>query len=92
VLAQAGSSAILWAEDAGLPRGVLIGALRSLTWVPLQVDPEGTFVADERVQVPLVEVDGFLTGLDATPSQDILATVFSARSGSAGSLIVLRAR
>lgn len=90
LLPAGGSSAITWAEAAGLPAGVLVGSLRQLGWVPFASDEVGPFVNDQRGYVSLVKVDGFVTGLAATTDQTLLATVFSGRTGAPSSLLVLR--
>jgi hypothetical protein len=90
LLPAGGSSAIAWAEDAGLPPGLLVGSLRQLGWVPLAMDKNGPYVNDARNYVSLVQVDGFVTGLATTSKGTLLATVFSGRTGAPSSLILLK--
>ncbi len=79
-----GSAGIEWAENVGLPPGLLIGGPH-LTFVPLSEDEDGIYVPsalDVGPDAVILDRQGFMTVVQAGPRQRLFIGVFGFRQTS----------
>ena len=88
IVAEAGTAGLTWA-DVGDASGVLVGALGTIIFVPLEQDDRGLFVKNEQdVQSVVSGLGGFVTAIVPLTGDTYAATIFDPTEAR-NSLIVL---
>lgn len=70
------ASGLEWAERVGLGPGLVIGSFGRLDYIALSEDESGYYVHGPESLRLLAGVEGFLTGLQATPDGRLIGTLY----------------
>src|SRR5690606_25073474 len=85
----AAASGIEWAERAGLGPGLIVGSFGRIDYVGFSRDEAGYFVRGPGSLMHLMDVDGFVTAMEATDGGVLVATVYGSVVSPDDSLVVL---